>query len=338
MPRVPIPPSLAGVAFTTAQGLAAGLGQGRLRGSDLSRPLHGLRVPGATAHGVEDRVLRARHAARAAALVLPRDGAFSHCTAAMLLGLPLPRAREHLEPLHWMRPSRRNRVARPQVVPHRGLERRRTQVAHGLAVVSPEDTWADLAALLGVEDLVVLGDAVARRAGSLEPLAQALERHRGARGCLRLLEALRWVRTGSDSPMETRSRLAFCRHGLPEPELNVELGAADGSGFLCRSDFVWRQARVIGEYQGAHHFGSFERGDDDITRRHLALDDGWTYLEITRSDHRSPARLHAMLERFARHLGIERVADRPSPDWEHPFPTPSVVCRGGQTGRAIRAR
>jgi hypothetical protein len=226
-----------------------------------------------------------------------------------------------------MRPSGRNRVDRRQVLPHRGLERREVRVAGGVRAVSPEDTWADLGTLLGVEELVVVGDAVARMAGSSEPLAAALDRRRGTRAVRRLEEALRWVRIGSESAMETRSRLAFGRHGIPEPELNGWVTAVDGSGFLCRADFLWRGPRVIGEYQGAHHFGSFARGDEDIARRHLALDDGWTYLEVTKSDHRSLPRQVAMVRRFARHLGIEGVADRPSPDWEGRFPTPSARCQ-----------
>jgi hypothetical protein len=325
VPRIPIPESLSGRAFTTSRARLAGLGEGRLRGNDLSRPLHGVRVPAAGA-AQEKHHIAARGLASAASLVLPDDCAFSHCTAASLLSLPLPRVREHLEPLHVMRATGRNRVDRPQVWAHRGLERREVEVVHGVVVVSAADTWVDLGALLGIEDLVVLGDAVARRHGTCEPLGVALQRRGGARGTGRLREALRWIRAGSDSPMETKSRVLFCRHGLPEPELNVEVHALDGSGFICRSDLVWRRQRVIGEYQGAHHFSGFERGDDDIARRHLAQDDGWTYLDITKADHRSPSRRSAMLHRFARHLGVERVANRPSPDWEGRFPTPPGGC------------
>ena len=156
----------------------------------------------------------------------------------------------------------------------------------------------------------------------------------------RIREALGWVRVGADSAMETRSRLAFVRHGLPEPELNVEVMAADGSGFLCRSDFLWRDQRVIGEYQGEHHFTSFRRGDDDISRRLLAEDDGWKYLELTRSDLSNPARLRGLVTRLARHLGIEEVADGPSPTWEGPFATPSAstVCPAVSAGRRRRPR
>jgi hypothetical protein len=324
MPRKPLPAPLAGRAFTTADAHERGLGEGRLRGQDLSRPFHGVRVDTAVPPARDHRAALLVDA-RAASLVLPADCAFSHCTAAALLGLPLPRSHEHTR-LHVMRPARHNPVARPQVLPHLGLESRETVRVDGLRVVSAADTWVDLAITLGVEDLVVLGDSVARRAGSIDPLRAALGRRGRARGVRALREALAWVRVGSDSPMETRSRLLFVRHGLPEPELNVAVTARDGSGFLCRSDFVWRDWRVIGEYQGEHHFGGYERGDDDIARRLLAEDDGWKYVEITKSDVFHPARRHGLLQRLARYLGVEVVADRPTPSWQGRFATRSGRC------------
>ncbi|WP_406829957.1 hypothetical protein ABEG17_13255 [Pedococcus sp. KACC 23699] len=236
------------------------------------------------------------------------------------------RGNEHHRPLHVMRPSSRNPIERPETRPHLGLESRQVVILRGLRVVSIVDTWVDLAALLGVEDLVVVGDRIARLAGSLEPLHHALARRatsRGPRGIRALKEAIAWVRLGADSPMETRSRLLFCRHGLPEPEINVPVMTANGAGFLCRGDFVWRDKKVIGEYQGGHHFGSFARGDKDISRRLLLQDDGWKYVELTRSDHTNPARRWALLQRLATHLGVEVVADRPHPAWTGRFATTS---------------
>ena len=332
MPRRPsdLPAALTSGAFTPATARLEGVGEKRLRHRELLRPLHGVRLaatpPSELRRGESDVQRRTRELAGAAALVLPADAAFSHCTAALLHGLPLPRPREHVEPLHVLRQSGRNPVDRPQVSAHRGLELRTVSMRGTVRVVSEADTWVDLALLLGVQDLVVVGDRVARRADSVEPLHEALARRGSPRGVVRLREALRWVRVGSDSGMETRSRLLFCRHGLPEPELNATLTAADGSGFLCRSDFVWREAKVIGEYQGDAHFGSFERGDDDIARRLLAEDDDWKYVEMTRNDYFNPARRMALLRRLGRYLGVEEVANRPHPVWSGRFATPSVRC------------
>ena len=327
MPRQVLPAELMGRAFTVAAARDLGLGEGRLRGTDLARPFHGVRAHGTSAVVSGHRASTLADA-RAAALVLPEDCAFSHCTAAVLLGLPLPRSHEHAG-LHVMRPTGRNPVARPRVQPHLGLESRETVSVEGLRVVAARDTWVDLASLLGVEDLVIVGDHIARRTGSVEPLSMVLDRRGRVRGVRLLREALSWTRVGSDSPMETRSRLLFCRYGLPEPELNLVITARDGSGFLCRSDFVWRDQRVIGEYQGEHHFGSYRRGDDDIARRLLAEDDGWKYVEMTKSDHANPARRQGLVRRLARHLDIEVVADRPTPAWQGRFATRSARCCRG---------
>ena len=310
------------------------MAEGRLRGSDLVRPLHGVRQP-AGAKGDEgdeggDRPAGRQRTvltkARAASLVLPSDAAFSHCTAALVHALPLPATHEHGLPMHVMRPSARNPIDRPQVTPHRGLESRRVATVSGLRVVAGADVWVDMGALLGVEDLVVMGDQIALRADSVDLLHRALARRGQVRGVRALREALRWIRVGSASPMETRSRLLFVRHGLPEPELNGEVTAEDGSGFVCRSDFVWRHKKVIGEYQGSHHFESFERGDDDIARRLLVEDDDWKYVELTKRDVFNPARRMAMLRRLARYLDVEGVADRPHPAWTGRFATPSCRC------------
>jgi len=62
---------------------------------------------------------------------------------------------------------------------------------------------------------------------------------------------------------------------------------------------------VIGEYQGEDHFASFERGDEDISRRLLVEDEDWKYVEITARDHFNPARRRGLLLRLARYLGVE---------------------------------
>nr|WP_257910036.1 hypothetical protein [Janibacter limosus] len=93
---------------------------------------------------------------------------------------------------------------------------------------------------------MVLGDAVAKRLDSLDALEDGAARA-GTYG-RRVREALRWIRVGSASPMETRSRVLCLRGGLPEPELNAPIHDADG-GWLVDGDLVWREAKVPGEYR-----------------------------------------------------------------------------------------
>lgn len=292
MPRIPIPVALQGGAFTVAQARAAGLGTSRLGGPDLSRPTHGVRSL-ATPETFRDRVVATR-------VALPSDVAFSHLTAARLWGLPLPRELED-GPIDAMRATSVARVRRRGCVGRRGLESRATARNHGLLLTSLEDTWCDVGETLELDDLVVVGDAVARRLADVTPLRDALLRRVRPRGAVALRAALGLVRVGSDSPMESRCRLVFHRAGLPEPELNAVI-THPGGGFLCRADFVWRERRVLAEYQGSDHFESFRRGDDDISRRLLLEDDGWKYVEMTKRDYYNAARQAGLLARLAAHL------------------------------------
>ena len=228
-------------------------------------------------------------------LVRPKGVALSHCSAARAHHLPLPRECEH-DDLHVTTAG--PRLRRRGVVAHRG--QRATTLVQGLPVTDLAETWLDLAPVLGLDDLVVLGDAVAQRLGSTEPMRELLTR--STKGVARARVALGWVRVGSVSPMETRSRVLFGRAGLPEPELNAEIHAVDG-GWLATGDLVWRAAKVVGEYQGADHFGDYARGDKDIVRRRLVEESGWTYVDFTKDDYfRRPRRL-ALVRRVAEELG-----------------------------------
>lgn len=262
-------------------------------------PPSSLRILASPARGVRSHIAPESIDERFAALrlVCP-DGAFlSHCSAAQLHGLPLPRECEH-EALHVT--THRSRIRRRGVVAHRG--RRRTVVVRDVPVTGLAETWLDLAPFVGLDDLVVLGDAVAGRLGGTAELESALTR--STKGVRRARVALDWIRVGSASPMETRSRVLVGRAGLPEPELNVEIHDPEG-GWLATGDLVWREAKVVGEYQGKDHFGDYARGDKDIVRRRLVEAAGWTYVDFTKDDYyRRPRRL-ALVRRLAGELACE---------------------------------
>ncbi|HET8767918.1 MAG TPA: DUF559 domain-containing protein [Pedococcus sp.] len=162
------------------------------------------------------------------------------------------------------------------------------------------DTWVDLAAMpgFGVEDLVIAGDAFATRDPALlERMVGAgmATGRRGRRGRRGLREAGPLLRSGSGSPMESRARLHFGRAGLPEPELNAEVFAEDGN-FVARADFLWRDARVIVEYEGDHHRTDRRQWQSDIQRTRLLESLGWRVLRITAADLRGSALTHLLAE------------------------------------------
>ena len=89
--------------------------------------------------------------------------------------------------------------------------------------------------------------------------------------------------------METRARLAFGEAGLPEPELNATVHAEDGH-FLARVDFLWREARVIVEYEGDQHRTDRRQWQYDIQRVRLLERMGWKVIRITAADLSDPQR------------------------------------------------
>jgi hypothetical protein len=240
---------------------------------------------------------------------MPADAAFSHVSAAQLLNLPLPGELELQVLLDVTRPTSMAQVRREGCRGHRGLERREVIDVDGLRVVDLADTWCDLgelpAGVVGVDDLVVVGDVIVNR---LEPgghaaLRAALERRTRPRGKARLAVALSLVRVGSRSPMETRSRLMFHRAGFPEPALNSAVYDSNG-GWLLEGDLVWHKHRVIGEYQGADH-ASRKRRSADSARTGLAGDEDHTVIEIYAEDVYGRARRRTLLRRFARAMSLD---------------------------------
>lgn len=286
--------------FTVGELRDAGLPPSRLRHKALHRPTRSVRSARA-AVTVGER-------AAAFAKALPEDVAFSHGTAALLLGLPMPRRFETSTVLDVMRDSSRTPIRRRLCAGHRGLESRAVVEIGGLRVVAPHDTWCDLGELvrrgLTVDDLVVVGDEVVNRLGpEATLLSQTVGQRCRPRGRAALGEALALVRPGVRSPMESRARVMFVRAGFPEPEVNAAVYDSHG-GWLLEGDLVWREQRVIGEYQGSDH-ASIKRRSADSSRATGAETEGYRVLEIYSEDVHGGARRRACLTRFARALHLD---------------------------------
>jgi hypothetical protein len=266
-----LPPEL-GVIFTVARATAVGVGEGRLRGRDLARSTRGVRTQGSP-ETLRDHL-------RALALVLPPSAVFSHTTAARMLRLPLPRGVRAV--VHVTTPPGSPRVVRRGVVGHRGNPD--THLVQGVQVSDPLSTWADLAAALSLDDLVVMGDGILRRRFcTLEELRVDLVRRAGARGIRHLREASELVRADAKSVMETRARLVMHRAGLPEPVLNQDIYDDNGDWLGC-PDFAWPERKVLVEYDGDHHRTDRVQWQRDVARRRLMQEAGWRVIVITADD------------------------------------------------------
>lgn len=163
----------------------------------------------------------------------------------------------------------------------------------GVRITSPARTWLDLAHHLPLHDLVAAGDYLVNCHGPEHPfpcepictvdeLRAVTMKHPKKKGKLRALEALELIRTGADSPQETKMRLLLVEHGLPEPELNVVL--FDDGGFpVVWPDAAYRAARVSLQYDGKVH-GEELQYQKDIDRGARTAGLGWTEIRIGAND------------------------------------------------------
>ena len=273
MPRkVPLPPDLAAGPFRVGTAREQGLTPSRLRGPDLSRPFHGVRAPS--------------DAGVAAYVPLLRDGdRFSHTTAAMLWPLQLP---SDPRGIHVTATSPRNAPRRPGVIGHETSEDR-SVIRNGLPLSEPLTLFVELATILAEDDLVVVGDALVLDPAVLDPsdarpwigldelrTGCAVSR---SPGCRRARRAAARVRQGAESRPETLLRLLLVGAGLPEPELNPEV--ADSAGRrIGRFDLVYRERRVLVEYDGDQHRTSTAQYERDMTRFERAAEAGWTTIRV----------------------------------------------------------
>ena len=261
---------------TTAQRL--GVSRQRLRRADLVAPHFGVRATSAAA----DLVGRCRAFVPA---MSPRM-AFSHTTAALIHGLPLPPRLAcdptlHVSSLAPTRASRHAGVRGHQV--RLGMDA--IQLVNGLPVVEPIETWCQLASALDETELTVCGDALLRRKS---PLTTVEDMERAVRECVDrpgvpvLRTAMSRVRANTDSPMETVLRLALVDAGLPEPLVNYEIVDADGR-VVAHGDLVYPDARVVVEYDGDHHRTEDRQYFIDVDRLWRIQSLGWTVVRVNRT-------------------------------------------------------
>ncbi|MEA5454992.1 hypothetical protein SPF06_09700 [Sinomonas sp. JGH33] len=217
--------------------------------------------------------------------------AASHWTAAALFGLP-DLSRGRAEGYHVIRPEGAAHLVRPHIVVHRAkLSADEVTAVEGMWVTTPARTWLDLAEMLPVDDIVVMGDACVRVPylelegrsepyATIEELRSVVDRHKGKRGIRKARLALELIRIGADSPPETRLRLACMEAELPEPQLNLQIATPDGRRGP-KPDIAFVEFRVGVEYEGEHH-GSQDQVVRDITRSELYAEAGWLEVRISK--------------------------------------------------------
>lgn len=276
----------------------------RLRRADIEHPFHGV-----SAHRVDLSDL----VQRAVALTRRRDMppfAFSHLTAAHLLGLPLPlhAARVDLQ-ITVAHPARAPRLARvdahafrhpPKAVRYARVVAASSGEVHMLPVLRDDWLIASLATQLTLDDLVAVVDAVQYRASSQhgasdefwaaqQPSSAGTARNLdlagaltpGRRGSTLARRALALSNAGARSRPETLLRLLIQRAGFPEPVVGH---AIFGTSWKATPDLAWPAYAVLLEYEGDHHRTNARQFRHDIRRFERYLDRGWSASRVTRQD------------------------------------------------------
>lgn len=274
-------------AFTTRTAIDAGMTEKKLRSRRFTTPLRGVRTKtGAPAGRLDDF--------HAVAVIL-RDGvAFSHVSALRIHRVEVPRRMDTDTRFHVIAPDRARRPKRAGIVAHRSTKAQVVRV-DGLLVITPAQTWLHCSTILAFEDLVVLGDAMLRRknpATSLSELRTVTEETFKTHGVVQARAALPHLQPGTDSSMETRTRMILIHAGLPCPAVNVR--AYDRYGhFLALPDMSYPDLRIAIEYDGDIHRTDRATWLRDVERRQRLEDAGWRIITATADDVRHPARLIA---------------------------------------------
>lgn len=292
----PLPEPLASRPFAVHEAHSLGVTPGRLRSSDLDRRIHGVRAPWhAVTLADRCRLLGAR---------LKGGSFFSHSTAALLLGAPLPWRLESSPTIHVSVPASQRAPRGRDVIGHSSSAQEPPIEVHGLRVSSPARMWCELGDVLALDDLVAVGDyLIARRSplATAEELRRALAASSCRRGIRTLQAALPLLSDRSESRPESRLRVLVVCAGLGEPRVNHVVTDHFGE-FVARTDLDLPELGVVLEYQGDYHRTSRDQWRADMSRRSRIEATGRRVLEVNADDLADP------LELLQRILALARIA------------------------------
>jgi len=162
-----------------------------------------------------------------------------------------------------------------------------------------------------------------QRLTSIKRLETFCSRMQGWPGVRKATKALRYIADGSASPKETILFILlvlpykYGGYGLPIPELNGRIvpekskGPFSGRGFY-RGDLVWREARIVAEYNsGSKHADPVRMSLDAIRRNDLALV-GYSEITVTWEQLRNMKLFDKVARQIASGIGRELRYKNPS--------------------------
>jgi very-short-patch-repair endonuclease len=259
--------------FTTADAVAAGVTPTQLQSRRFRQIFRGVW----TTREVEDsRELRLA----AARLVIPPKGRLCGPTAAWVHGADVRRLDDFDVHVGFRRGERiRNRPG--IVVCQETLDDEDIVVVDGLRLTSPTRTAFDCLRWLRYPEGVVVADSLSHlglvTVDDLRIYFSSKKRLRNLRIGERMVDLIEPL---TESPMETRMRIALIDGGLPRPQPQHEVHRVSG-GFVGRLDLAYPEAKLGVEYDGADHWK--QRREDD--RRRAAIRAcGWEVLVYSADD------------------------------------------------------
>lgn len=264
-------------AFRGSEAVAAGrVTRGELAGRSFDRVGHDLYVPVGT-------VLDHRARVDVAAIRGGPSTVVTGWSATVVWGLDVLPHRE--PPVETAVPDRRPRSERACLVRRQGFASGEVVVHEELVVTTPLRTAFDLATRSGTTDAVVAADALGRldHFGGND-LAAFADPHPGARGVRRVAAVATLMDPRSESPPETRVRLALVRGGLPAPAVQYQVVDEHR---VARVDMAWATYRVALEYDGHDHALADRRGKD-IDRIEDLRSLGWVVIVVTKRQAQNP--------------------------------------------------
>ncbi|PXX65246.1 hypothetical protein DFR70_104308 [Nocardia tenerifensis] len=244
--------------------------------------------------GAADRTASQQHLmlTDAAVQAASPDAIISHVSAAVVHDLDLwaaPLGRVHL----LRNRATGGRVTRQLVLHSMRITPEEIVLVGDRKVTSAARTVIDLARTLPFDQAVVLGDSALRLGKTTRAeLVEQLARHLGP-GTPKARRVVEFVDGRSESPGESRSRVALHTARFPKPELQASIVTPDHR-FVARVDFLFPELGIIGEFDGLIKYRTHLRGlrsPEDIVIAEKAREDAlralgwlvvrWTWHELT---------------------------------------------------------
>ena len=199
----------------------------------------------------------------------------------------------------------------------------------GFIVSTPEFCFLQMAGRLTLVQLMLLGfelcgtyavveqgPAQRREAPltSVDKLRSFVEAAAGAPGRAKALRALRYVRDGAASPMESALTLLLCLpyalggYGLPYPQLNYHVSVPSTKRKLadrtyCVCDLCWPETSFCIEYDSELHHADAEKQESDARRRNTLIAMGFTVATVSRGQVMDSGAFNRLAQQIAKRVG-----------------------------------